>query len=74
MKQLVKESGEELLGLYRDDSGIIVNKNTNAYDKYKIDRQRILEQMTLTERVTKLENTIASIDSKIDSLLKLLDK
>lgn len=49
----------------KDDVGAVHNNNIDEFQRYKLERDRLLLQKTLEERVTVLENEIKELRKKL---------
>lgn len=49
----------------KDDVGAVHNNNIDEFQRYKLERDRLLLQRTLEERVTVLENEIKELRKKL---------
>jgi hypothetical protein len=49
----------------KDEDGVVHNNNIDDFQLYKLEREKLLLQRTLEERVTKLEKQIEEISKKL---------
>lgn len=49
----------------KDDIGAVHNNNIDDFEKYKLEREKLLLQRTLEQRVTQLENEIKELRKKL---------
>lgn len=49
----------------KDDMGAVHNNNIDDFEKYKLEREKLLLQRTLEQRVTQLENEIKELRKKL---------
>jgi len=52
----------------RNSSGLIINNNVNEFQRYKMERTKLVRQKSLEERVDKLESEISEIKSILQSI------
>lgn len=64
MKQIIDESGNVVQGLYRDDNGAIVVKDSAAMHKYKTQRNVLTTQ----------KNKISDLEMRLDELSTLVER
>lgn len=64
MKQILDEHGNVIHGLYRDDNGSIVVKDSAAMHKYKTQRTVL----------TKQKNKISDLEMRLDELSTLVER
>lgn len=61
----LKDNGQLVYGLARDQSGAIINTNVNEYLKFKAARDKLinerLEMINIREEMTELKNMMHSI-------------
>lgn len=49
----------------KDDAGVVHNNNIDEFQRYKLEREKLLLQRTLEERVTKLEHELNELRKKL---------
>jgi len=49
----------------KDDTGVVHNNNIDEFQRYKLEREKLLLQRTLEERVTKLEHELNELRKKL---------
>lgn len=49
----------------KDDVGAVHNNNIDDFQRYKLEREKLLLQRTLEQRVTQLENEIKELRKKL---------
>ena len=52
----------------RNSSGLIINNNVDEFQRYKMERTKLIKQKSLEDRVEKLESDISEIKSILQSI------
>lgn len=63
-------SGKELLGVFRTETGLVVD-NQDAYQKYIQERNRRVQEK---ERIKSLESEVETLKNLVEQLLRANDK
>ena len=52
----------------RNADGLIINNNINEFQRYKMERSKVVRQKSLEERVHRLESELAEMKQLLQSL------
>lgn len=52
----------------KNSAGLVINNNIDEFNKYKLERLRVVQQKSLEERVKRLESDISEIKSILQTI------
>jgi len=67
------EKNNENLNFKKDDSGVVINKNSAELEQYLIARERIKKTKIMESRISNLENNLNDIHSKLNLILEKIN-
>jgi len=67
------EKNNENLNFKKDDSGVVINKNSAELEQYLIARERIKKTKIMESRISNLENNLKDIHSKLNLILEKIN-